>query len=715
MLAVLREWAPDCVLIECPEDAGPALPLAAWPAMSPPVALLLYDPADYREATHLPLAAFSPEWLALRYALFHQVPCRPMDLPFGARFPQDDVNTSAGESDPFALLAAQMGYADSERWWDYFFEQTESREDLFDTLGNLLAALRPHDAYTQTQENRLREAWMRRVIRRAVSDGFRKIAVVTGAFHVPALRTWKEDEPSDESLLRPLSIHPVQSTWVPWTYGQLALSSGYGAGMISPAWYDMLYEHSDSAPEHWMVRCGTLLRHKGVEVPPSSVADAVEMARSLAVIRQMTRPGLDELEEAALAVLARGDTQWLLPIREELRTGDRMGKVAPEVPLTPLQADFEKQLKGARLSRARQTPGRIRQELDLRKPTNRNASILLHRLFLLDIPWGTLQSAGELVKGSFREQWRLEWKAGFTIRMLECGAWGLTIEEAAARYALRDKEGPSDPGALACRLLMAVRAGLPDTAKALARRLQDDTAGHVGVWPLAGSLSPLIQVARYGESYSEALPDLNPLLDHLVPRVLIGLPQATLSLGKEELSSFPGRIRQLLADLRQYGQSVWTLLFWQQVLPLTDSDRIAPFAHGFLSRFACEEGELDPSELTVIIRQQLNAQRTPAHTAEWTAGLLSGSEQLLIRQPTLWETLAIWVENLPPETFRQVLPILRKGFSVFSEQGRRHIAHRVKKKAPEVRPEASPGMDVTLTQAQTGLLLPALQRFLRRS
>ena len=57
---------------------------------------------------------------------------------------------------------------------------------VFDAIAEAIAALR--GAGGRRPAGRGREAHMRKVLRRAVKDGFERIAVVCGAWHVPALQ-----------------------------------------------------------------------------------------------------------------------------------------------------------------------------------------------------------------------------------------------------------------------------------------------------------------------------------------------------------------------------------------------------------------------------------------------------------------------------------------------------------------------------------------------
>ena len=76
-LAVLE---PDCLLIEGPPDANEVIDFVANPDLVPPVALLVYNPSDLKQASYYPFAHFSPEWQALKYGLEKEIPTEFMDL-----------------------------------------------------------------------------------------------------------------------------------------------------------------------------------------------------------------------------------------------------------------------------------------------------------------------------------------------------------------------------------------------------------------------------------------------------------------------------------------------------------------------------------------------------------------------------------------------------------------------------------------------------------
>ena len=86
VLEALEQQPPDLLLVEgCPELDG-IVHLLAEDDMVPPVAGLVYAVDEPRHATFYPLARFSPEWVAARWALARGIPVRFLDLPAAHAF-----------------------------------------------------------------------------------------------------------------------------------------------------------------------------------------------------------------------------------------------------------------------------------------------------------------------------------------------------------------------------------------------------------------------------------------------------------------------------------------------------------------------------------------------------------------------------------------------------------------------------------------------------
>ncbi|MBK7408565.1 MAG: hypothetical protein IPJ40_11205 [Saprospirales bacterium] len=409
--AALKVLQPDAILLESPFDAEELLAYAGNPNLKPPVAMLVYDPKDFNRAAYYPFAEFSPEWQAIQYGVKKQVPLRFFDLPAanGLVFDQNKPGDTHGlfmadrqevlQHDPIGEIARLAGYTDGERWWDVTFEQEESELAIFQAVAEVMEALR-FEFPAQDSHTLVREAYMRERIRQAGKEGFQQVAVVCGAWHVPALQSWESIPASkDKALLRGLAKTKIRTTWVPWTHERLSTHTGYRAGVIAPAWYALLFSNRKNAVTRWMSQAARLLRAKDMDASAALVIDAVLLAENLAALRGRKAPGLDELREAAWSTICEGDVEKLALIEEKLIVGEAWGKVPSEIPQVPLQRDLESCIQSARLTKEYRMTEAVDKDLDLRKDSNRLASQLLHRLNILQIPWGRLKKALNLKPG----------------------------------------------------------------------------------------------------------------------------------------------------------------------------------------------------------------------------------------------------------------------------------------------------------------------------
>ena len=167
---------------------------------------------------------------------------------------------------------------------------------VFDAPAEAIGILRA-DAGEPDSRDAIREAHMRKVLRQTVRDGFERIAVVCGAWHVPALRDLPPAA-ADDRLLRGLPKVKATLTWVPWTYGRLSYSSGYGAGIRSPGWYDHLFRSPGQPVERWLAKAAAVLRDEGIPASSAHVIESVRLAEALAALRGRPLAGLEEVTEA---------------------------------------------------------------------------------------------------------------------------------------------------------------------------------------------------------------------------------------------------------------------------------------------------------------------------------------------------------------------------------------------------------------------------------
>ncbi len=681
LVAALEALAPDIVLVEGPPEGEAMLPLALHAAMTPPVALLVYAPGEPRRAAFYPFAIFSPEWQAIRYGLVHGLPVRFMDLPqrhWLALAPAEEVtgdaDPGAAQPDPLLTLARAAGHDDVETWWEQFVEARGASVELFAAIQEAMTALRAAEATASALEP-LREAAMRTALRAAQRAGFIRIAVVCGAWHVPALMLDRAGSPTakaDAALLRGLPKVAVAVTWAPWSYGHLARASGYGAGITSPGWYEHLWCTPQDRTVSWLSRVAGLLREADLDASPAQVIDAVRLAEALAALRDQPRPGLEEMNEAALAALCHGNPLPLQLIGEKLIIGDRLGAVPEEAPAVPLSADLQVQQRRLRLPL---DPTATPYDLDLRQPTDLGRSQLLHRLLLLGVPWGKLgRVAG--TRGTFHELWTLQWQPAFAVAVIEMARWGNTVAEAAAAYARHLAASATDLAALTALLDRVLLADLAATVEDVMAAVQAQAALTADVTGLMAALPPLARTVRYGDVRAAAAVDaaaLNAISAGLVERICIGLPLACATLDDDAASAMLERIEAVQEALAVLQSDDLSAAWRGALAALADQRGLHGLIAGRCCRLLLDNGALTRSEMDRRLRLALSPGGDPAYAAAWLEGWLRGSGLLLLHDEALWAVLDAWLADLGAEAFINALPLLRRAFSAFPPAERRQL------------------------------------------
>ncbi|MFJ9839676.1 DUF5682 family protein [Kitasatospora sp. NPDC101155] len=518
--ALLDAARPEAVLIELPAEFQPWLDWLADEATEAPVALAA-APADSDESAgpaFYPFADFSPELAALRWVRRNGVEAIACDLPLAHRAAARSARP-AGPPDASGVADAP-GVADALR---HRLTGRDSDEDLWDRLVETAApgstpeavrraallvgwALR-HDAEQGPGVDPYdlrREAWMRARIRAASADG-RRIAVVVGAFHAPALLdgpTAPEQPPGPDEPGHVLSL-------IPYTYPLLDARSGYPAGIRDPEWQHTVLdaggdpERLTEALTATAVRICAALRTQDHPSGPADAREIVRLAGDLARLRGHAAPGRGELVEAVQTVLAQGEPlgrgRAVARALEHVLIGTRTGRPTLAAPRSGLAPAVETLL--AELGLPGPTdPGPRDLRLDpLRSPLDRRREILLHRLTACGVPYAEpVATTGPGGTETLGTRWRLHWTPTAAAMLTVAATRGVTPAQAAEgtlRTRLTDDPTPREiidglTAAASCALPTLTRtrltqltttlptsATLPDLLDALTL-LDRLTAGH---------------------------------------------------------------------------------------------------------------------------------------------------------------------------------------------------------------------------------------------
>jgi hypothetical protein len=708
VLAYLSEIKPDIVLVEGPPEADEVLSWTTNGELKPPVAILCYQPDDPQHSVFYPFAEFSPEWQAISFAKQNNIPVRFFDLPVSNQLaiekqahekaeaavvidesnsgettieaiaissetvPPEPVQQYDTKTDPISYLAEAAGYADGEKWWEQMFEYRQNNEQVFDAVSEAMQTLRDNLKPKEDRLEKLREAYMRKMIRQAEREMYSSIAVVCGAWHAPALINMGKQK-DDNELLKNLPKVKIETTWIPWTYNRLSYYSGYGAGIHSPGWYAHIWHFPNDDGTRWMSKIAHLFRTKGMDTSVAHVIEAVRLAETLSSLRGHHKAGLEELNEATLSVLCNGENILLRLINDELIVSHTIGAVPADIPKPPLQLDIEKQQKTLRLPI---TADFKDYTIDLRKEMDLGRSIFLHRLRLIGIQWGT--QSGISGKGTFKEQWRLQWDPAFAIDIIDKGSWGNTVEVAANSFVM-DKAAESKSILQVAQLLQeALPAALETAVEALINSLNNLSAASGDVVQLMEAVPPLADIVRYGNVRNTNSAVVLNIVRSMCTRIAIGLPNAVSNINEDAAAAIFPFIQSIKDAIALLQQEDITQLWQQSVEATAHAPATAPVISGYATRLLYDYTLLEGDALVKLFHYRMSSAVAANLSAAWLEGFLKGSGTVLLVDEGLWQLVNSWVAQLEAAQFTEVLPLLRRTFSTFTSPERRKIGERAK-------------------------------------
>ncbi|MBX2854113.1 MAG: hypothetical protein KTR21_03945 [Rhodobacteraceae bacterium] len=725
LAAALEAASPSIVLIEGPADATELLPMLADPDMTPPVALLAYAVDDPGRASFWPFAVYSPEYQAAIWAARRGVESRFIDWPASWRLapeeePTEPTQDAAGvvgpepapperlvdriRRDPIGVLARMAGYDDGESWWRDVVEENPGAVDdpnaVFAALEEAMSALRgeheagsgclgearPTDpaaiwAAQADRENRLREAHMRLEIARARRETEGAVAVVCGAWHAPALRL-KVPAKNDRAEVKGRKKVRINTTWAPWTSARLAMGGGYGAGVAAPGWCGHLWETPrEQLASRWLARAARALREKGHVVSTASLIEAERLAAALASMRGRPAVGFEELSDAVVSCLCFGEQLLWREVAASLLLGSEVGEVPENAPLAPLLADLQRQQRLVRLK-----PEALEKELslDLRSDSGAAKSTLLHRLTILDVPWGEPKDPGGS-RGTFRERWVLKWEPEFSVKLVEYLVYGSTVEQAAAGRLSAKMGETSDLGALAEATYAALTAQLPVAARAGVDRIGARAAQTSDCLELLNALPPMADVIRYGEARKsvggpEATEgaDLSALARRIATQSALTLPYAARGLDAAAAKAMGVAVKAAdraitLIELSGEDREAWS----KALRTILADDQAARQVAGIAARLLYEGEEMTPEAAADLLGRMLSPGTSTLDAAAFFEGFFEGAGQRLIFDDALRGAVDSWVISLDGEAFTHNLPLFRRVLGSLDRTERRHLLDRL--------------------------------------
>lgn len=709
----LEEVNPTAVLVEGPSDATPHLVHLIDKQTKPPIAILAFTQERPVRSLLIPLAAYSPEWVALTWALRKRRLARFMDLPAETFLalergePSQAVpapaDTQAYLRDPYEEIARLTGEPDHETWWEKHFEHTQVEDAYRQALFEFGAGLRSVDTERPRRraETLLRESFMRRAIREVLAQGHapERVVVVCGAYHAPVL-TVEEPAMTDEELARLPRVATTQ-TLMPYSYYRLSAQSGYGAGNHAPGYFQALWEELEAGADGGLARLGVRylsevagrLRKAGNMRSSAEVIEAVRLANTMAALRgDATAPTLRDLRDAAITCLGHGEASSVARWLDEVSVGDSLGQVPPGVLRTSLQEDFYRTVKELRLEDYLKDKEQIikgatsKEWLDLREDRftrspeaafrDRNRSIFLHRLSVLGVGFAKdVTAADDRAQSTYKEVWKARWTPQCEIELVENALRGDTIEIAAVRKVQEELASVTRVGKAAELARHSVECDLPEAMAAALARVQALAVDEADFTSLAGAAIELAHLARYKDVRKVDTAPLEPLISQLFLRATLMAPEAARCSDEAGRAVGKGLAHMQEVALLGEGERDMDGSRWTHALNvIADDDGANSHVAGVACALLLERGLVTDEALDRRVARRLSPGLEPGQGAGFFEGLATRNRYALLSRKSLWVAMSAFIEALDDDAFRRAVVALRRAFAAFEVGEARRIA-----------------------------------------
>jgi len=734
---------PAAVLIEGPSDFNDRLDELALDHELP-IAIYSYlrVATGQRRGAYYPFCDHSPEWQALSAGRAAKADVRFIDLPFGDVAGEDDHANRYADAELrrgayVRSLCAQLGVDGFDGLWDALIEAVPdlSEQDYLKRVHHLCGHIRLLEGCGRLSDRR-REAFMARQIRLAAEACDGPIIVVTGGYHSIALHHRLVGRAAVEGMLDPPDALPQADAdgsergiaLTPYSYERLDGLHGYNAGMPNPGFYDRLWHDREAGRSKTyrglLSRVARTLRDRKQRVSSADLIAAETCALGLARLRGRSEAWRSDLLDGVLGALVKdelaiGGAHPLLSAIHEILRGDRRGRLAEGTALPPLVHDLRAQLSAHRLL---PDQGARAVELELASIDGRQASMLLHRMRLLEIA-GFTRSGGtdfgqreDLTR--LWEKWEIAWSPDFDSSSVECARYGTTVEEATTARLLEKARGIERSAQQGAALLLdASLAGLHAVAGDLHDRVVQLVREDPTFLSLSAALGHLLYLYRYDEVLgTTGRQDVGAVLLEAFARSLWLLE----TLG--QVAGDPGPVVTGVARLIDTFDrcSADLALNWAElvdVLGRVRGDRgQSPAVRGAAVGALWRLSEADAVQVEADLRRFSD----PDQLGDFLTGLFSLARELVQRDRGLILSIDALLGAFEAEQFLTALPSLRLAFTYFTPREKHHLALNLRTALRNDEPPAAgdvpmAALEVSPAQAARALALEArLDEALRR-
>ncbi len=702
----IKEYQPNCILIEGPSNANSCIPYLVHENSKPP--LSIYCSVKDKKGVlgeeegiyhcYYPFLEYSPEFQALKLANKSGISSFFIDLPYGeylayTKKERENYNHDylLAHSEYINRLCEKQKCRNFNELWEKFFELDGLNMSSQEFIKNLLTyCVYAREDYTQEMlENEgslAREFAMFQALEEK-KQKYDKILVVTGGFHVAGMLAFLNKE-----LKYTLSKKSVESEAYVMAYSFKATDqlNGYASGMPYPAFYQNVWEQIKN-PQPYMVAllsyiaiCGQQSRKQKAVVSMADEIEAYQMAQGLKALREKPQTGVYELIDSIETAFIKTDrtlTQSTVKeVLEQILTGNGVGKLTREADVPPLVKDFYAHLELLSLQKST-----AEHELALeiyKKKKHKKISEFFYQLLFLKAPFCEKLKGPDFIHkkdmSRIREIWKYQWQEEVERSLIEKSMYGGTLKEASTSLVSQIlKERLQHAGKASSLIIESLLMGLQHTLEPILMNLSE-IISHDGVF---SSIAECLGNLHYIEqqelvTYEKQLIQINALLAFAYQRV-ISLMSGVSKIAVEEENNIISNLKEIYYLVFKQ-EALNEDLFIDQLVELNKTINVNSAIDGATCGLLYGMKKMNDEQVLKVAASYLFGTGDKFFkSSRFLKGLFATARDIILTNDDLINGISSFLEVLEEEKFLGLLPDMRIAFSFFTPQEIDTIGRRI--------------------------------------
>lgn len=735
----IKELNPKLVLVECPTDYEEMIDSLIDPQNKFPISFVSFKDDS---SIYYPFDINSPELQTFIYCKENNVDVHPFDIPsyFGLNDEQKDFLLKKVQwyKMPFKRESTELLFKEVEKYFKNF--ELTKPDDLLDIklhtnyyLEHLLDHSKSWKSYKEmtnivaknsdvdlemnilkltylglhnSEDNVIkqlfdkyinfitfylnvhyRNSYMKFRINEYINQGIEidNILVVCGASHSLMYENeFISYEPKDEKTILKI-VKSYEKKLIPYSSMLLSQFKGYGAGNKAPIYFRMLYQHLkmnklNYLPFYYISMIGNEIKKENVNVSPAHLQEVYALACSLAQTRSYNIPGIIEIEESFVSVLAFGNKSIFEHIFTKVGIGNLVGEVESDKNASLIVEDFKKQIQILRLEKNIETNESIKLKLGKRthildpflEKLDIHRSSFLNRLMILKISGFKIYSEQFLNIASKTEKWYINTNAKTYLTLSNAIIYGKTIEEATTYILRKELETASDLSLICETLKKIVCCGLDDLFSFAISMLKKQTFSASDIQSLVELEDILYTVITFADCR-----DISKDVDRHLFKLLYEKFVSCLYQYTNSDNDTSRRIKDsILIQLRITSRikELDSMILLDELTSLfVNNTYETNYLHGFVHALLFEYKKINDLEFSTCFYRALKSTVSNNIKFSYIEAVLEHFYNIFSKSKFVWQAIDKFIQNLDEEEFKLFTFFFRKGTSKYNDEQRKTI------------------------------------------